>query len=304
MSNQPLPKYSDIEGLHKVPDLLIVKRVVVKEKIHGTNVRFGIVNGEFFMGGRNMLLPQAHIMGFEDKAVELASKLKAHNIDNMAFYGEWYGPGIQKHINYGNEKRFVIFDVADIIDGQKRFKEWNEVVDICSKLKLPTVPLLYMGPPSMDIFDKLLACTSKLAMSLDVKDEDNIQEGIVIVADPIIINAFGERLIAKYKNQKFAETKSGTPRKPKVLSDDVKEFVEEFVTQQRVEHVLSQLREGGHDIEQMSIMKHLIPAMIKDLQKEAADEITALGENSSQLGKLVPSKLRELMYKILMESVL
>ena len=44
-------KYPEIELLHRVPDIMQEPEVVVTEKIHGTNARFGWGDGRFRIGG-------------------------------------------------------------------------------------------------------------------------------------------------------------------------------------------------------------------------------------------------------------
>ena len=43
-------KYTDVELLYKVPEIFI-SRVVVQEKVDGTNMRFGIYHNRFYIGG-------------------------------------------------------------------------------------------------------------------------------------------------------------------------------------------------------------------------------------------------------------
>jgi len=110
-------KYGKIENLSRRSDVLD-HECVVTEKIHGTNMRamwdhdHGLV-----LGGRNHIFYQdgARVdglsdYGFTDYMLALGER-HLDVYDRHIFYGEWYGPGVQKGVRYSKEKQFRVFDV-------------------------------------------------------------------------------------------------------------------------------------------------------------------------------------------------
>ena len=133
-----IPVY-DIENGKKYHSLLSEgsERVIVSEKIHGTNARYGVVNGKFYMGSRNMFwrdlvnrevpwrehlgnFVHTKLLGRKErgqlkqnlycqvaKQYDLEQKLSM--MPNLVFYGEIYGR-VQDLI-YGAEPGQVWFRV-------------------------------------------------------------------------------------------------------------------------------------------------------------------------------------------------
>lgn len=300
MMGADFPKYVSIEPLYKVKDLLDLFEVVVTEKVHGVNIRFGFVGERFYFGGRNQssASEKFNFMGFEEKTDEIKEALIQNDCRDIVFFGEWYGPKIQKGINYGGDRKFIIFDAQILPDG--KWLKWDSLVQLCDDLGFETVPELYRGKPDIGVFEQLRNSNSIVSQRNGV-EKATILEGIVIKTPINNVNEFGERYIAKYKNDKFSEVaKERKPNEAHVISVDAQQFVEHFVTQERMIHVLSSLREQNKDITNMSIMSDLIPAMIQDLNKELSDKIADLGANAKQIGKLVPAHLRRLLTGYLM----
>ena len=179
------PNIKNVAGMFTEKD-----EVEITRKIHGTNARYGIVKKsklsiwdkvkrffgnewieyEYVYGSHNVE-KGSDSQGFYDTDVwrTIAEK---HNIreklwdlfkqykeyynikEGIVIYGEIYGAGIQKNYDYGlTGIEFSGFDV--IINGE--YCEVGRSIDIfCNVLELSYVPILYGGPWSQEIQDKLV----------------------------------------------------------------------------------------------------------------------------------------------------
>lgn len=170
--NRPNPnftRYCDPENIKNYPSVFARgDMVVITEKIHGTNVRFGNVprnwgaglwarlkrlllgrwlgSYEFAVGSRNV-----HLIGDNPQFYEgnIYHKIaKKHNLANMipegyTLYGEIYGDKIQD-LTYGKTNGEIDVVFFDLKKGE-RYVPWQEFLDFCTPRGLPVVPVLYIG---------------------------------------------------------------------------------------------------------------------------------------------------------------
>lgn len=190
---QPMPVYA-VESLKKVPRLISDDEpVVVTEKIHGTNFRFGWVPrkilgvriGWRFMVGSHRVIKKGQDNHFYEEDVwttaaermRLAEKTKAYR--GLVFFGELYGHTYTgqriQDLTYGRKPEdgpgLACFDVHD---GSKwlSFGARREILDACD---LRAVPILRLGlAPRADI-ERLAEGTSEL-------DGATQREGVVVEA--------------------------------------------------------------------------------------------------------------------------
>ena len=158
--------YTDIENVRNFPDLLEEgEEVVIMEKIHGSNLRLGLIftaedspDGSAvhqFMAGshgvRRKEFDQAgkrskFWLGLTDPVKELLKDV-AGDDKNVIIYGEIYGEGIQD-LTYGVKGlacRF--FDIS--VNG--KYLSWTEQAEVFARHpEVETAPILYRGPFSME----------------------------------------------------------------------------------------------------------------------------------------------------------
>lgn len=190
---QPLPKYNGITNINWYPERFVGQTVVAQEKIHGTNVRFGILNVKtnqeegykFMYGSNNVLLNVVDIENAELYKNDLyGSVLKKYDVfnkikKNEIVYGEIYGKGIQKNYNYGtNEHKLIIFDVK-VYQGDNENEEFrwlnpDEVAEYARERSFDMVPEIYRGIYDYDKLKQLTIGDSVLCPS------QKVREGIVI----------------------------------------------------------------------------------------------------------------------------
>ena len=171
-------RYSEIESLHRRMGLLQCDEVVITEKIDGTNMRIGLINNQFKIGGRNMEFDLANPQGdlgfvawCKDNNTE--SRLRSLNIGHIIVYGEFCGEKINVPI-YGKGRDFLVFDIK--ING--KYIDWDNATELAAKMNLKTVPIIYRGKPSLEIFNQLRRSVSGYGKIKTGKEYSH--EGIVI----------------------------------------------------------------------------------------------------------------------------
>jgi len=226
--NRPNPnftKYCDPENFKHYPNLFeIGEQVVVTEKIHGTNARFGWVprhydgfwgrvkrslfgwfldEWEWCVGSRNVhLLPGRPRFYKDDPYHKIAKRLGLKNRIPKGYtvYGEIFGPKIQD-LTYGRTEIDIRF-----FDAKKgnEYLSYPDFVTFCRACFLQTVPLLYSGPYKPGLVETHTCGQSLL-------DASTLREGCVIKA------AFEDRphprlgrKILKTINTDYLLRKSGT----------------------------------------------------------------------------------------------
>lgn len=172
VQNPNFTKYTDIENIKNFDTVFEEGDIVViTEKIHGSNIRFGWLpieinwkNGnvlgilrslfkkyvlgakyEFVYGSHNVQLQFDSDKGFYDENI-YAKVLRKYKTDALpkgyTFYGEVYGKGVQE-LEYGlDDVGLVIFDIKGP-DG--KYLNYLPVMSILNAVHLPSVPILHIG---------------------------------------------------------------------------------------------------------------------------------------------------------------
>lgn len=199
-------------------------KVIVTEKIHGTNFRAGWVpyvattwpkrilswlglapKWQFVYGSHyTQLSDKLLYKGFYEKSV-YAEMVKKYDLDNSIrygdiVYGEVYGSGIQKGYNYNlkDSRDLILFDIKR--DG--KYLNWDIFRDTTWELGLTVCPILFTGKFKDCDLDQLKQGSSVLA------PEQKVREGVVIrtIEEP---EAEG-RKVAKVINPEYLMDKNNT----------------------------------------------------------------------------------------------
>ena len=219
----------------------------VTEKIHGANFSYWSDGQEVKVASRsqfvdtNFMKASSAIEKYIDSAKYLSKSLMNEygNVEHVVIFGELYGNGIQKGIQYG-EKDFIVFDVAI-----KRNSE-----DELTFLTLPSIEY-FAEESGFEIVDPLYIGTLENCLKypndfdskiLDIKD--NICEGVVIKPIQNITFSSGTRVILKNKNDKWSEKQRvKTNNKPKNFTHELQPQILEYITENRFNNLMSKL--GG-----------------------------------------------------------
>lgn len=208
------PRYTDIENFRNFPDALVVgEAVVLTEKVHGTNCRVGIVDGERMAGSMGVrrkaptpeeLRRSTYWMPFSLEPVVGLLEHLAQQHQQVVLFGEVFGRGIQSfHYGRRSELGFAAFDL--LVDG--RYLDWTELKEVLARFAVPAAPVLYEGPLSVEIVRQHSAGQTTFA-------DDHIREGVVIRplkerTDPrfgrVVLKYLGDQWLLDEKKSDFTE---------------------------------------------------------------------------------------------------
>ena len=198
--NPNFHKYTSIDNIKNYTDIFKYgDLVVVTEKIHGANSRFGFLEidirkeaplfdkiamwfrkyilkhtHEFVYGSHNVQITRhsnrksfygEDVWGQVGKKYDMRSKIP----HDMIVYAELYGKGVQD-LTYGLEaKDLIVFDLK--YGGE--YQDWVVVQTFCGARDLPTVPVLYVG----EYYDGII---DEFTIGQSVLYPEQIREGCVI----------------------------------------------------------------------------------------------------------------------------
>lgn len=166
------PDYTSINNLRHFPDLFgSDELVIVTEKLHGTNSRIGIVDGQWMAGSHHVRRGEGDVLYWSPRkhAENLVAALaKVHR--QVVLYGEILGSDVQS-LDYGYKRHegYYAFDL--MVDG--RYVDYPTFWDTCIEYEVPIVPQLYEGRFNFDVIRTLSKGPTTLAA-------DHLREGVVV----------------------------------------------------------------------------------------------------------------------------
>jgi hypothetical protein len=284
--------YRHIPNLFSDQTILLFKRCYASEKVHGTSSNVSWREGKirFSPGGCKM---ETFLTIFDQEA--LTAKFTELGHAEVVVFGEQYG-GKQQGMStvYGKDARFIAFEV-------KIGDTWLNVpnaADVATKLGLDFVPYHEISTDLAEV-DAERDRDSEVAIHNGM-GPGHKREGVVLRPLQEFRDNRGERVIAKHKRDDFRETR--TPRKvgDAPQSTAGADAALEWVTDTRLEHVLDHLRADVPDFaSDMSSVPQVISAMLADVEREGAGEVTMDKETrkaiSAQTVKMLKQRLQKQM---------
>lgn len=187
--NPNFHRYTSIENIKNHPHVFHPDdEVIITEKLHGTNSRFGYVlreqkhplsflgrwfrrfgNFEYAVGSHNRQVSE----DAKNLYAEVARKYKLKKIlkDGEVVYGEIVGPKIQKHYLYGcSEPTLVVFDIFK----DNQYLPFDDMKNRAGELGLLVVPVLWRGKFKDAPLSTLVSGDSVFAPS------QKVREGVVV----------------------------------------------------------------------------------------------------------------------------
>jgi len=228
--NSQFSEYTDIDNIKNYKNIFTEDdTIVISEKIHGTNARYGYLEIEYrgFLGCFKKLYHKyitkkthefcygSHHMqkdfwnrnkGYYEGDVYYQIA-KRYNLDrtipqDYIIYGEIIGKGIQD-LTYGLDEIDVkFFDVKY----KGKYLSYNKFIEFCLYRNLPVVPTLYIGQFKDNLITEHTSGQSKLCPS-------QIREGCVIKTIEETTNSRIGRKILKSINVDYLLRKKGTEYK-------------------------------------------------------------------------------------------
>ncbi len=243
-------------------------------KYHGANFSFWVSDAEIKPGKRSGFLTEEEHTKFYgcqevvDKYSELLSNadhrtLFGDPVEYFVVYGELYGKGIQKEIDYG-EKDFIAFSIWIKSEGKELLQIPLAAFQyVCTNLNIPMAEIVSRGT-----LDELLQLDVE---EVKVTGTDQIEEGVVI--QPTFPHQLpnGKMAIMKTKSKAFAEKANIRSRKPPApLSDEATTYYEHltsFIVEPRLMNVVS--KSGKLQVKEFG---KLIGLMVKDAIEDCLKE--------------------------------
>ena len=267
----------------------------VTEKVHGENWRLGIVDGKKVIGGRKHLFywdeiaeefihehthkPHPNWTKINDKGQDeifsVLDALEKGGYNNVIFFGELYGNGLQSGFSFNHEGYAMVYyeitSAGKYIDQQEAFV-WFEIFGV------KQVP--YIGRMTLDDF-----------LNVDVEElhssiaKESYIEGIVgIPVGGTFDWDFPARFAIKKKTKKYAESKSSKSKGPKKVKR--KSSFAIHMTEERLNHVLADLKEDGHVFSHEKDFRFLVvESLIKNIQNEENEGAEFSKEDKKSLGR-------------------
>ncbi|MFH0947430.1 MAG: RNA ligase (ATP) [Elusimicrobiota bacterium] len=196
--------YTDVERYENFQDIFKEgEKVIVTEKIHGSNLRVSRNGDNLFVGGhkwmwketeRNLYWKAIRQNGFDKILLE---KLQ----DKITLFGEVYGKKVQK-LEYGlNTQKILFYDA--FYEG--KYLDWDEFIKLMNQIGLSEniVPIIYRGRYDLSMIKGLSTGNTSLGGY-------HLKEGVVVKPVQERIDGKLGRAILKFINHTYETSKERT----------------------------------------------------------------------------------------------
>lgn len=251
----------EIKGTHQYPKIyalgsvevadILTYPVEVTEKVDGSQIGFGVIDGELIIRSKGSLIVPQQPNGLFKNATEYIITIKDRLEPGWFYYGECLQSPRHNKLKYDRVPRNNVA-LYGVKDDKGEFLEWRYVKPISESLGFDCVPLLGCGiynPEGLEIY---LHNKSFLGGNI---------EGIVINSS---------RMSAKLVRQEFKEVMR--EKKPKAVQGDTDKAIHEvfsaFCTQSRWDKAIQHLRESGEIVGSSKD----IGLIIREIQRDVLEE--------------------------------
>lgn len=264
-------KYASIENSYREKFIEMIRGTeaakdiwYISSKIHGSNFSIIYDGNEFKFASRSGILEQG--VGFFGYQEVVKDKLEAVKIiysilsvdkepEELVIYGEIFGPGIQKGVNYGSKKDFRYFDIK--VDG--RWLDQDEL-DRFESDNFKMVPVLGKGT-----FEEVLNW-NEIFDSVILGVPNNPEEGIVLKPNKTAFIDEDHRIILKKKHPKFSEIAHASNGPKEKKDSSVPQEFAKYITLNRLENVFSKIEPSFKNFNaiQTEFVRDIIEESLKD----------------------------------------
>ncbi|EPC8411051.1 RNA ligase family protein [Bacillus thuringiensis] len=291
-------KYQDITRLGHKTTVDVLKEgdyIVIQEKLDGANASFRRDGDVIRAFSRNKELDEHNNLGgFWQWTQTLdVTKLREEGI----YFGEWLNPHKVKYPEYA--KTFWLYDIFDT--ETQRYINFKLVKKVSRQLGLNLIPVFYEG--EYQSFEHLQSFVGKTALGGVLGDLET-GEGIV-VKNVDYVDRFGNQKFVKLVTDAFREIQSQkAPKDPKKALTQEQSFVNQVVTEARIEKFLYKFVDEGiideeFGIEDMGvILKNMNTRIKEDILKEES-EMLPEDYDEKQLSKSIARVVAQSVKKLI-----
>lgn len=196
------PRYTDLENWRNFRDVIAPgEPVVFTEKVHGTNVRAGVVRSVRMAGSHRVrraepserMAENPYWLPFTLPPVVALLEELGRRHERVVLFGETYGRGVQSfHYGRTGSLGFAAFDL--LVDD--RYLDWPAFRATMERFAVPMVPVLYEGPFAVDVLKQHAAGKTTF-------DDRHVREGVVIRSQQERLDARIGRCVLKYINDDY-----------------------------------------------------------------------------------------------------
>ena len=202
------------------------EKFIATEKLDGANIQVYITPDEIRLGKRNSWIGESfndihNVVKEHEEKFDIIQKYCIEEGSTIRLFGEIYGNGIQKRIDYGKDKYISFFDIML----NDEYITVNEFMTYIVRFNLPTPKTYKIGT---------------LQECLDINVEDK-GEGIVIKPFNNYYSTQGSRFVLKKKSEAFRDIKAKVRVNP--TSHPLNEEFRAYITDNRVKDVFSKYGE-------------------------------------------------------------
>lgn len=307
--------YSSIENSYRGKEIARIRNEdfdkvewVALEKVHGANFGLWIIDGKIVPSKRSSfadgsfygcqierdcqadlvrIAPTISPKSVVEAMGPLVIKLAEYGV--TVVYGELFGGGIQKGINYGT-KRFAAFDMKI----GKDFVDYDKFVELCDLVGLPRCVEIARGS-----FEHVLATDPAFPTKMSDCGATDIAEGFVMKPVKNGYLSAGDRVILKKKSPGFSErTSEKTPKPPKEPLTELQQSIfdagQTYINDERVASAISKLGEGNFN----QVLAEVIADIYRELEKDGLDSLDLSSYNSvrQEMCHLIAPIIRKQMF--------
>lgn len=293
-------KYQDITRLGHKSTLGVLgegDHIIIQEKIDGANASFRRDGDLIRAYSRNNELSLSNNLGGFWQWTQTLDVNQL--VEGAIYFGEFTNPHKVKYPEH--LKQFFLFDIYDT--DTERYIAFKFVESEAKRLNLNLVPVFYEG--EYKGFDHLMSFVGQTKLGGVMGDIEG-GEGIV-VKNVDYTDRFGNQKFVKLVTDKFREVQSQkAPKDPKIELTQEQVFVDQTVTEARVEKFLHKFVDEGildeiYGIEDMgTILKHMNPRIKEDILKEERDLLAEVYDEkqlSKAVGRTVANTVKRILAK-------
>lgn len=230
---------------------------VATEKVHGSNFSLWPIDGEVRPASRSGFT-DGSFFGCQPIVESLREKVLAIG---MPVFGEIFGAGIQRGINYG-PRRFAAFD---ILNGDK-YLPYDEFIQVCRAHDLETCTFIARGS-----LNDLLNISPEFVTTMSSVGAQDKAEGFVLKPCEDLRYPDGSRVILKKKSDNFKEHASGPKPKIEVVLTELQQTLYDramsYINEERVNSALSKLGDATNfNVVQTEVLDDIRREVAKDME--------------------------------------